>query len=149
MQAAQVLHGILRKSCPWMHSTRRGAVTAVVDAGLCGGRLTVTDLGRCMESAAREKHCIKRACRLLSNRHLHGERLAMYRTLSRLALGSTMRPVVIVDWSDMDGSKRHFLIRASTPVGGRAVTLYEEVHPKATADKPWPHGEFLKRLSKM
>lgn len=149
MQAIQVLHGILRKSCPWMHSTRRGAVAAVVDAGLCGGRLTVTDLGRCMESDAREKHCIKRACRLLSNRHLHAERIGMYGMLSRLAVGSTTRPVVIVDWSDMDGSKRHFLLRASTPVGGRAVTLYEEVHPKATADKPLTHREFLKRLSRM
>lgn len=149
MQAVQVLHGILKNSCPGMHAARRDAVAAVVGAGLCGGRLTVTDLGRCLSSDAREKHCIKRACRLLSNRHLHGERLAIYGRLARFAVGCSTRPVVIVDWSDMDGSKRHFLIRASTPVGGRAVTLYEEVHPKATADKPMTHRGFLRRLSEM
>ena len=147
MQAVQVLHGILGKSCSWMHATRRDALAAVVGAGLCGGRLTVTDLGRCMASDAKEKHCIKRACRLLSNRHLHGERMAMYGRLARLAVGSTTRPVVIVDWSDMDGSKRHFLIRASTPVGGRAVTLYEEVHSKTTSGKPLTHRRFLRRVS--
>ena len=147
MQAVQVLHGILRKSCFWMHATRRDAVAAVVGAGLCGGRLTVTDLGRDIASDAKEKHCIKRACRLLSNRHLHGERMAMYGMLSRLAIGAAIRPVVIVDWSDMDESKRHFLLRASTPVGGRAVTLYEEVHSKATVDKPLTHRRFLRRVS--
>lgn len=149
MQAKQVLHGLLESACPGMQAKRRDALAAVVGAGLFGGRLTVTDLGRCMASEAKEKHCIKRACRLLSNRHLHSERFPVYGMLCALAIGATTRPVVIVDWSDLDKSKRHFLLRASTPVGGRAVTLYEEVHPKVTANKALTHRQFLKRLSTM
>ncbi|MBN0989833.1 hypothetical protein JW498_20930, partial [Amphritea sp. RP18W] len=37
-------------------------------------------------------------------------------------------PVVSVDWSDLDGRKQYFLIRAAVAFEGRALTLYEEVH---------------------
>jgi hypothetical protein len=49
-------------------------------------------------------------------------------SLTQLLIGTKQRPVIIIDWSDMDDCKRHFLLRASGPVQGRSLTLYEEVH---------------------
>ncbi len=70
-----------------------------------------------MPSAGKEKHCIKRADRLLSNSHLHTEREALYGAMCRCLLGSMGRAVVLVDWSDLDQNRRHFLLRASTVPG--------------------------------
>ncbi|MCW2292772.1 hypothetical protein M2262_002822 [Pseudomonas sp. BIGb0408] len=46
-----------------------------VSALLQGHRLTLTDLGRAMPSAAYARHSIKRVDRLLGNAHLQNERL--------------------------------------------------------------------------
>jgi hypothetical protein len=71
MQADKVLHKLLQNTCPDMHRTRRHALEATVQAGLAGQRLTVTDLGRSLNSPTSHKHQIKRVDRLLSNTHLH------------------------------------------------------------------------------
>jgi len=149
MQARQVLHKLLMNTCPMMHKTRRDSLQVNVMAALTGTRLTVTDLGRSMQSPAGQKHCIKRADRLLSNRHLHRERETLYADLIRLFVGSRTRPMIIVDWSDLDACKRHFLLRASLAMDGRSVTLYEEVHALKTKDKPRTHLKFLKKLQAM
>jgi hypothetical protein len=93
------------------------------------------------------KHCIKRADRLLSNRHLHHECAGVYTALAYLLIANTPRPVILVDWSDLDPAKTHFLLRASLPVAGRALTLYEEVHTQATQEKPKTHAAFLEMLA--
>jgi hypothetical protein len=149
MQAGQVLDRLLRKICPDMHKLRRTALFVNVMAALHGAVLTVTHLGRSISSDAKEKHCIKRADRLLSNRRLQRERLEVYSALTRQLIGSKQRPVLLVDWSDMDECKRHFLLRASVPVEGRALTVYEEVHTLRTKEKPKTHQRFLQTLQKM
>ena len=58
-------------------------------------------------------------------------------------------PVIIVDWSDMDDCKRHFLLRASIPVQGRSLTLYEEVYTVKQKEKPKIHLDFLQRFKTM
>jgi hypothetical protein len=45
MQAKQVLHKIMIKTCPNMHKMRRKALEENVLAALTGQRLTVTDYG--------------------------------------------------------------------------------------------------------
>lgn len=149
MQAGQVLNRLLRKICPDMHKLRRTALFVNVMAALHGAVLTVTHLGRAISSDAKEKHCIKRADRLLSNRRLQLERLEVYTALAGQLIGSKQRPVLLVDWSDMDECKRHFLLRASLPVEGRALTVYEEVHTLRTKEKPKTHQRFLQTLQKM
>jgi hypothetical protein len=105
MQAGQVLDRLLRKMCPDMHKLRRTALFVNVMAALHGAVLTVTHLGRAISSDAKEKHCIKRADRLLSNRRLQRERLEVYTALAGQLIGK-QRPVLLVDWSDMDECKR-------------------------------------------
>ena len=54
MQAKQVLHKLLQKTCPEMHKKRRTALAAVnVMAALHGEVLTVTHLGRSITSEAK------------------------------------------------------------------------------------------------
>ena len=149
MQARQVLHKLLNDSCSVMHQARRTALEVNVMAALSGTRLTVTDLGRCIDSLAKPKHCIKRSDRLLSNRHLHAEREAIYAHLVQRPIGTRKRPIIIVDWSDLDACKRHFLLRASLAVEGRSVTLYEEVHTLKSKEKPRSHLNFLNTLKAM
>lgn len=149
MQAKQVCHKLLNDTCSIMHRTRRLSLEANVMAALSGTRLTVTDLGRSIDSLAKPKHCIKRADRLLSNTHCHAEREAIYAELVQRLIGSRKRPIIIVDWSDMDECKRHFLLRASLAVEGRAFTLYEEVHTVKSKEKPNSHLDFLKTLKGM
>jgi hypothetical protein len=134
MQAGQILHRLLRRVCGEMHKMRRTALFVNVMAALRGEVLTVTHLGRSIKSEAKEKHCIKRADRLLSNRRLQGERGGIYTQLTKQLIGSKQRPVIIVDGSDLDESKRHFLLRASVPIEGRSLTLYEEVHTVKSKD---------------
>ncbi len=81
---------------------RRTALFVDVMAALHGEVLTVTHLGRSITSEAKEKHCIKRGDRLHCNRRLQRERLSIYSTLTQLLLGTKQRPVIIVDWSDLD-----------------------------------------------
>jgi hypothetical protein len=146
MHASRLSHRWLASACPWMHAKRREALATAVVAAVLGARLTVTALGRSMRSPAMEKHCIKRADRLLSNVTLQEQCFDVYRAQARHILGAVQRPVVLVDWSDLDASQTHFLLRASTPLGGRSLTLYEEVHPLGGKDKPGVHQAFLRKF---
>lgn len=149
MQAEQVLHDVLQLCGPRMHHTRRESLSANVMAALTGQCLTVTKVGRSIRSDAKERHCIKRADRLLSNRHLHAERRGLYTRVSQALLGSMTRAIILVDWSDMDRYRRHFVLRASLSMPGRAMTLYEEVHGAQTKDTPDAQRRFLGRLHAM
>ncbi|MGH6629161.1 MAG: transposase, partial [Burkholderiales bacterium] len=146
MQAGTILQKLLVQVCGSMHAVRRTALEAAVSAAVQSQTLTVTGLGRALVSPAREKHCIKRADRLLSNAHLQGERQALFRALARRLVGAQRHPIMLVDWSDLDACKRHQVLRASLVVAGRALTVYEEVHGRRTAVKRATHRRFLRRL---
>lgn len=146
MQAQQVLHKLILNSCPDMHKIRRESLEANVMSALTGRRLTVTDLGRSIRSETCHKHNIKRADRLLSNSHLHQERIGIYQALCHQLIGSQTRPVVLIDWSDMDEYKQHFLLRAAIAFEGRSITLYEEIHTINTKEKLTTHQKFLVQL---
>lgn len=149
MQAQRVLHKMIQNTCPDMHQTRRASLEANILASLVGRRLTVTDIGRSIHSHTSHKHNIKRADRLLSNRHLHNETFAIYRTLCHHVIGTKTRPIILIDWSDMDDHKQHFLLRASLSMEGRAITLYEEVHTIKTKEKLTTHEQFLTQLKQV
>lgn len=146
MHAEKLLHRWLLNVLRGMHRKRVLALGAVMTGAFHGRRLTVTSLGRSLRGGAKEKHNIKRADRLLSNKHLHSERLGIYEAVSRELLGAMRQPVILIDWSDIDGRREFFLLRASTPVKGRSLTIYEEVHGRETREKRATHWKFLKQL---
>jgi hypothetical protein len=55
--------------------------------------------------------------------------------------------VLIVDWSELKSDGRFHLLRAAVAARGRALTVYEEVHPEARKNSPEVEAAFLARLN--
>ena len=146
MHALRIVQQLLRSCCPDIHRTRLTVILVAVAAAVRGRRLTLTELGRALASPARVKHNIKRIDRLLGNRHFAAERRDLYRALALRLLGLRREPVIIVDWSDLTADRRWQLLRAAIPVGGRALTVYEEVHPLTHFGNPRVHRAFLAQI---
>ncbi|SBS36515.1 Transposase DDE domain protein [Marinomonas aquimarina] len=145
MNATAILNKILPIVSPNMHKTRRKALSACVLSLAQGSLCTVTSIGRGIQSNAYEKHRIKRSDRLLSNPNLRRESIFLYAYICKLFIVRA-RPVISIDWSDLDARGQYFLIRASTAFEGRSITLYEEVHDKSTKEKQKTHQKFLQVL---
>ena len=146
MQAVKMLHQALNESCPEIHAYRLTALMAGVEALVTGQTLTVTGLGRALPRDISMKHGIKQSDRLVGNVHLFEERCAIYQAVCRRLIGDQKRPLIIIDWSDYTHDRAQQLLRASVPVGGRALTLYEEVHPLAAYGNARIQKHFLKTL---
>lgn len=149
MQAKVLLHRWLGDVLPFMHAQRRKALGAVISGVFRSGRLGVTSIGRAIGGLAKEKHNIKRADRLFSNEHLQAECTEVYMSLARQALAGVSRPIILVDWSDIDARRKFFLLRAATPVQGRSLTIYEEIHDFSTKEKRATHKAFLLKLKQI
>jgi len=142
----RLLHKWLRDACPSIHRARLSALVKVVHGLLAGGRLTLTDLGRQLQTAAFVKHNLKCVDRLLGNAHLQHERVAIYRAVAQWGLGKTPRPVLLVDWSDCEPGHKHPMLKAAVPLSGRAVAIDEEVYPLARYNSPRTPRRFLRNL---
>ncbi len=121
-----ILHDSLYQFCPELHLKRLNSLTLACHALLDCKTLTLTELGRNLPTKARTKHNIKRIDRLLGNRHLHKERLAVYRWHASFICSGNAMPIILVDWSDIREQKRLMVLRASVALHGRSVTLYEK-----------------------
>lgn len=93
------------------------------------------------------RHGIKRADRLLGNRHLQQEARSVYAALCRVTLARIAEPLILVDWSDLKQDQSLHLLRASLAVGGRSLTLYEEVHRQKRLGNRSVQTQFLRRLA--
>ena len=101
MHATKLIDKLLQSSCQAIHQKRLSTLSTMVQACLQGQKLSVTGLGRAIDSQAYDKHNIKRADRLVGNTHLHQERLMIYQAIAKMIIGSQPKPVIIVDWSDL------------------------------------------------
>lgn len=146
MHALVIVQQLLRSCCPRIHAARLKVMLSAVGAAVRGRRLVLTELGRALTSAARVKHSIKRIDRLLGNRHLVLERVEVYQALARRLVGTRGEPRIAIDWSDLTPDRRWQLLRAAIPMGGRCLTLYEEVHPLARFGNPHVQRAFLAKL---
>lgn len=91
--------------------------------------MSVISIGRHIDSQTSEKHQIKRSMRLCSNHRRHQESPSIYTLMTQQLIGLQCKPIILVDWSDFDTRKQHFLLRASMAVKGRSLTLQEQVYP--------------------
>jgi len=69
--------------------------------------------------------------------------------LTNWLLSNCQRPVVIIDWSDVVDGHEQLILTAAVPMGGRALPIYEEVHPLRRYNSPRTHRLFLKRLAQI
>ena len=149
MRAQTILNTFLNDVTPSMHKVRRASLCAVLSSVLSGSQLSITAIGRNIDSKTSEKHQIKRSMRLVSNPHLYHEIGAIYSALAIRLIGQQTHPVILVDWSDLDPRKQHFLLRASVAIDGRSLTLLEQIYTVAEKDKPTIHKQFMERLKAM
>ena len=149
MKARSFLSKMLLSVTPSMHKTRRLSLFAAIESAINGGSLSVTGLGRNIDNKAKEKHRIKRVDRLCNNINIHRETKAIYQQMNVLLISPHSTPIILVDWSDLDERKQHFLLRASLATQGRSLTLYEEVHPLSRKEKPEVHRQFMEKLKAM
>ena len=149
MNVTHILNKTLSFVTPNMHLKRKESLAASLTSIIQGNAANVTSIGRGIKSSAKEKHNIKRADRLLSNVHLQTEIVSIYQALAKLTVGQCQRPIILVDWSDLDEYKRHFLIRATLASHGRGLCIYEEVHSIDTKEKPVTHKHFLEQLKRI
>ena len=120
-------------------------ITATV-ALMTGRKLSVTGLGRAMRTEAKTKHNIKRADRLVGSAAVNQDRPLIYQAMAKLIIGLQRRPVILIDWSDLSADREFHLLRASVPVAGRALTIYEESHHQRCDGNPRVHQYFLNQL---
>lgn len=142
MRAAEILQNRLGSVFTSMHAYRRTALQIAVTALLGGGRLVLMDMARRCEGYRYVKAPLKRLDRLLSNPHLHAERVSFYRGVAH-ALIRSAHPLIIVDWSPIKDGRDFYLLRAAVPVSGRTITVLESIHPACEQASPNVEREFL------
>jgi hypothetical protein len=149
MHTVKVLHKLLRQSVPAIHATRLMTLMAAVQALTRGANARVTSLGRGLCGQVYAKHKIKRMDRLLSNENLYQETYSIYSALTTKLLNDLPEPIIAIDWSPLCADQSWQLLRAAIPVGGRSLTLYEEVHPQSKLGNRKIQHRFLNKLASM
>ena len=141
--------GILQRSLSSafvrMHQARVRVLLEAVSAFILGRRLVLMDIARSWPNAERVRGPLKKLDRLLGNQHLHEEKQFIYGAMARWLLNCP-RPIIVVDWSDLQRHGLKFLLRAAVPVNGQTITVLEEVYEEQEKQKPHIEREFLRRL---
>lgn len=148
MKVISSLQKNIAQEYPKIHASRLKTLFTFVQSGLKDQRVTVTYLGRGLKEQSKTsiKHDIKRADRLCGNVHLHAERLNFYFHMAGWLIGTKSHPIILVDWSPIEGNEIFQVIRASIPMGGRALTLYEKTHLESELNTGKAHQQFLDDL---
>jgi hypothetical protein len=145
MHACTFLHNLLNSS---IHKSRLKLLTPMVDALLRTKTLKLTTLGRALDLPIQERNAIRKVDRFLGNTFFQTQSEQIYAKITDRVIGNQMRPYIIVDWTKLP-SVNEYAIRAACVAEGRALTLYEEVHPKKLEQNALVHKNFLQRLKKL
>jgi len=149
MHAVRLLQTMTEKSCPSVHKKRSNCLFDVVGSLVDGGQLWISALGRNLRNQTTAKHNIKKVDCLVGNEKLHRDRLVYYKHLAAVLIGARQHPIIIIDWSPINGDCDHNFLRASVTGLGRTLTIYEEVHELKYYANNKVHESFLKKLSEI
>jgi hypothetical protein len=141
MHAQRIIQDLLSTECPSIQAKRRDCLAAAVEAG-SKGSLSLMGISRASGNTTAIRHRIKRCDRLLGNSKMEKERQPVYAAMARRIMCGITKPLIIVDWSDLRADRSLQLLRAALVVQGRAMTLYEEVHPMSRATSLKVHRAF-------
>lgn len=145
MHAQKIIQDFLATECQTMHAKRRHCLALMTEAARCVG-LGLVKMSKALDGKIALRHRIKRCDRLLSNPHLGYERLDVYRALARRVLQQKTQVSIIVDWSDLLTDISQHVLRAAIVVRGRAIVIYEEVHPTKQYGVASVHRNFMATL---
>ena len=109
-------------------------------------QLQLRSLGRNLDLPIQERSGIRKVDRfLVSPKVIKGIPL-IYGAITRYLIGTKTRPILIVDWSKLP-NVNEYILRVALAAEGRALTIYEEKHPKAKENNAQIHDAFLVHLS--
>jgi hypothetical protein len=145
MHVGTFLHNLL---APVTHKSRCNVLTEIVNGIIRSKQLQLSAVGRSLDSPISERSGIRKVDRFLANKFWQTESKMIYGVFVKLLIGSKTRPLIIVDWTKLPNCKQ-YAIRAALAAEGRALTLYEEVHPKEEENSPVVHKYFLRKLKSM
>lgn len=111
-----------------MHKKRLVTLTLLIETVLHTKKLSLSDLGRGMKLPIQERSGIRRADRFLSNFKFHTEKSEINKIFVEKIIGNRKQVDILVDWTGVPNTK-DYVLRAAVAAEGRAITLYEEVHP--------------------
>lgn len=143
--ASAIVQKIVRPVSADLDARNARNLVSAVQALVSGRRLMLMELARHWPGAERIVGPLKRLDRLLGNRAVQAVRERFYAVAAAWLVRSE-QPVLLVDWSELKHDRRWALLRAGVAVGGRTMTVYEEVHPRAKNGNRRVHTAFLKRL---
>jgi hypothetical protein len=146
MHAHRILHRCLASVLDPMHARRRRVLLQALQALIDGRRLTMTDLSRSWPGAMFSHTPLKAVDRLLSNVHVQQSILPLSRAMAAWLL-SPRRPLVVVDWVDLQRDGLWCALRAAVPMQGRTVTVFERIYPIKQINSPLAERDFLAALA--
>jgi hypothetical protein len=109
MHALTILQRCIAPLLAGIHRRRLSVLLEAVAATVSGPRLTLTEIGRRFGGGTDLRHRIKRADRLLANRHLHRDAKHIDAALARMLLAGVAEPLIVIDWSGENGDAPRFL----------------------------------------
>lgn len=148
MHASEMLLRSLAPVLAPMHAKRRRVLLQALEALIEGRRLTMTDLSRSWPGATFSHAPLKAVDRLLSNAHVQQSIVPLSQAMARWLLTAS-RPVLVVDWVDLQRDGRWCALRAGMPTEGRTVTVYERIYPIKQINAPQAQREFLVGLAQV
>lgn len=145
----QTLSDLFTLDSSVLNSRISTSLFTAVESVMYGSELSLTAMGRGIgqRNSVSEKHAIKRIDRLLGNGKLHNNRTSFYQQMSSYFIG-TKHPLIHIDWSTVY-NYNFVMLRAAISIRGRAVTLYEEVHPEEEHGQRAIQNNFLMELKKI
>jgi len=149
MNLMRLLHRLLEKELPFIHKVRLASLMAITETAAIYQKLFLTGLGRYLQNNNQTRSNIQKVDRLLGNEHLYKERDPLYQLMMRCLIGSQHQPLILVDWTCINSTTNLYALRASLPLSGRSIVLYEECHPKKKENNHRVHKAFLKRMKSL
>lgn len=148
MQRKKLLHKFIKESSDnLLHKKTCDSLLVACDGLLKSKKLSVTAIGRGIESETTDKYRIKRVDRLVSNHLLENNREIFYKDLCKKVVPKSGWCSILVDTSCLTADSEFQIIRASLAGDGRAFTLFEMVYRSGKLSSIY--SEFLQKLSEV
>ncbi len=146
MHISKLLHNVFEKSSA--HIDKRIHKTLLLSAqALAENRqLSIAGIGRVLKSKSKVKHKIKRIDRLYGNASLQNKTIHYYRVIAERLIGQQEQPFIIIDWSGLTHCGKNHFLRASIPVGGRALPILDMPFEEKDHGSQHAHSQFLTLL---
>ncbi len=146
MHVSELLHKLFK---PTLQNIDKRLQKTIVDCSISLSKckqLSITAIGRNLDSKTSVKHNLKRVDRLFGNANIQLFTHEYYRAMAHKVIQRNTSPAISIDWPGLTPCGEFHFLRASVPVGGRAITLYEACFKESEYMNGKTHLSFLKTL---